>query len=128
MMNSNIQDNRAKIKDEAVKFNFKTPVLVDAAQLLADELNILITAEVVILHPTTREIIFRGPINNRLDYETQKEQPSITYLRDALNAILEDKKPQIFHEIVRGCKVTRLSNYRVESQHLATIYLLVWLR
>ena len=109
MINSNIQDSRESINKESINYGFKIPVLVDSAQLIADELDIKITAEVIILHPITREILYRGPINDRLDYEVQKNKPSATYLRDALDAILKNKKLESRKEMARGCKVTRLS-------------------
>ncbi|RDK85445.1 copper type II ascorbate-dependent monooxygenase-like protein [Marinirhabdus gelatinilytica] len=110
MVNSNIQDDRAEIAMEAKEYNFKVPVLVDNAQLIAEELDITITAEAIVLHPTTRKILYRGPLNNRLDYEAQKEIASETYLRDALDAIAKGKTPKNKQEVTRGCTVTRLSN------------------
>ncbi|MEP0264844.1 redoxin domain-containing protein [Dokdonia sp.] len=107
MINSNMQDSRNTIAKEASDFNLKVPVLHDATQLIADALDISITAEAIILDPTTREIIFRGPLNNRLDYETQKSKPTETYLRDALDAILINQIPVSKQEVTRGCRVTR---------------------
>lgn len=126
MINSNMQDDRSEILSEANEFNFSIPVLVDTAQLVADALDINTTAEAIVLHPTTRRILYRGPINNRLDYETQKNSASETYLKDALNTILEGKSVASKKEITRGCTVTRLSsiekittfNY---SDHIAPI-------
>ncbi len=116
MVNSNIQDSKETVKKEATEFNFKVPVLLDKYQLIAEELDITITAEVIILHPTTRQILYRGPINNRLDYESQKIKPTQTYLRDALLAILKKKKPTREQEVTRGCKVTRLSVLEKEKK------------
>ncbi len=107
MINSNMQDSRNTIAKEASDFNLEVPVLHDDAQLIADALDIKITAEAIVLHPTTRTIIFRGPLNNRLDYETQKTKPTETYLRDALDAILENQAPISKQEVTRGCRVTR---------------------
>lgn len=126
MINSNIQDDRSEILSEAKEFNFTTPVLVDSAQLLADALDINSTAEAIVLHPTTRKILYRGPINNRLDYEVQKNSASETYLKDALNAILKGKSVASKKEITRGCTVTRLSTIEKNStfnysDHIAPI-------
>lgn len=107
MINSNMQDNRNTIAKESADFKFEVPVLSDDVQLVADALDITITAEAIILDPTSREIIFRGPLNNRLDYETQKSTPTETYLRDALDAILANQKPVNKQEMTRGCRVTR---------------------
>jgi len=76
MLNSNLQDDREKIKKEALEFGFEVPVLVDSAQLVADELDITLTAEAIILHPTTREILYRGPINNRLNSRCKRTSPA----------------------------------------------------
>lgn len=107
MLNSNLQDDRAKIAKEASEFGFEVPVLVDSGQWIADELDITLTAEAIVLHPTTREILFRGPINDRLDYEAQKDYVSKTYLKDALDAILAGSLPKKKEQMARGCKVTR---------------------
>lgn len=110
MINSNIQDNRASIAKESEKYDFKVPVLNDKAQILADALDIEVTAEIIILAPTTREIVFRGPINNRLDYETQKAEATETYLIDALEAIIDNKTPTSKQEVTKGCRVKRLKS------------------
>lgn len=109
MLNSNPQDDRINTHKEAQEFEFEVPVLLDSAQLLADEFDINSTAEAIALHPVSREILFRGPINNRLDYEAQKVAPTETYLRDALDAILKGKTELGSEPTVKGCKVTRLS-------------------
>lgn len=109
MINSNLQDDRAKIKKEAEEFEFSTPVLIDNVQLIADELDINITAEAIVLDPVSREIIFRGPINDRLDYEFQKGEPKKTYLRDALDQLLKTDTIKNRMILAKGCKVTRLS-------------------
>jgi peroxiredoxin len=109
MINSNTQDDRNEIQKEAQAYNFKVPVLVDNAQLIADALEITTTAEAIVLHPTTRKILYRGPIHNRLDYESQKDAPTETYLKDALQNILQGKETTTMAEVTRGCTVTRLS-------------------
>lgn len=117
MINSNIQDNRKSIKKEADDFKFNIPVLVDSAQLIADELDIKITGEVIILHPTKRTIIYRGPINDRLDYESQKDIVQKKYLRKALDLILSNKEVAENSIPAKGCRVTRLSSTE-EKNHL----------
>jgi hypothetical protein len=108
MLNSNIQDDRGKIANEAETFNFEVPVLVDSAQLIADALDITITAEAIVLHPVTREVLFRGPINDRLDYEAKKDNVENHYLVDALDEILSGSLPKKKIQLAKGCKVTRL--------------------
>lgn len=115
MINSNIQDDTEEILAEAKNFKFQVPVLLDQSQLVADALDIQITAEAIVLHPTTRQILYRGPLNDRVDFETQKNQPNNVYLRDALDALLKNKPITSHQEVTRGCTVTRLTNIYKED-------------
>ncbi len=109
MINSNTQDDRAKIKAEAASFSWEIPVLDDSAQLLAEELNITVTTEVFVLEPTSREILYRGPISDKYSFETQKTHAENEYLRMVLDDISEGKKPSITKKFAKGCKVNRIS-------------------
>ena len=115
MLNSNIQDGRESVAKEAETYQFQVPVLMDSNQLLADVLDINTTAEAIVLHPTSREVLYRGPINNRLDFEAQKNEPTETYLKDALNALSNHKSIDKAFELTKGCKVTRLSKTQKED-------------
>jgi len=89
--NSNIQDTPEAITREAEKFGIDFPILKDEGQVLARTLGVERTAEVFIVNPRTRDVLFRGPINDQLGYETQKNNASEHYLKDALNAVLAGK-------------------------------------
>ncbi|MDC8004939.1 redoxin domain-containing protein [Aureisphaera galaxeae] len=115
MLNANLQDSRESVRKEAEDFNFQVPVLLDSNQLFADALDINTTAEAIILHPTTREVLYRGPVNNRLDFEGQKSAPTESYLRDALTTLLQGQTIAKTFEVTKGCKVTRLSKTQKED-------------
>jgi len=115
MLNPNLQDTRSAIKKEAIDYNFNVPVLVDDQQLLADAFDINTTAEAIVLHPTSREVLYRGPINNRLDFEGQKEKASENYLVDALNAIVNQQAISLSYQVTKGCKVTRLKQLEKDT-------------
>ena len=89
--NSNIQDSPAAIRKEAEEFGIDFPIMKDEGQKLAKALGVERTAEVFIVDPRTRDVLFRGPINDQLGYETQRNQASEHYLKDALNAVLAGK-------------------------------------
>ena len=114
MLNSQLQDDRHEVKEEAQAYDFPVPVLMDDAQLLAEALDITLTSELIILHPTTRNVLFRGPINNRLDYEAQRP-PTETYAREALDAILNDTPLPESTAMAKGCTVSRRSQMREET-------------
>lgn len=88
MLNSFVQDDMDRIKKEAEEFNVQVPILKDADQSVARSMGVERTAEVFIVDPRTREIHFRGPINDALGYETQRSSASNHYLRDALETVM----------------------------------------
>ena len=88
MFNSNIQDNLDRIAREANEFGIDFPIMKDEGQKLAKALGVERTAEVFVVNPRTQEVLFRGPINDQLGYETQRNEASAHYLKDALNTVL----------------------------------------
>jgi peroxiredoxin len=86
--NSNIQDSPAAIQKEANEFGIDFPILKDEGQKLAKALGVERTAEVFIVDPRTRDVLYRGPINDQLGYETQRNNASEHFLKDALNTVL----------------------------------------
>lgn len=88
MLNSFIQDDFPRIRKEAEDFKIDFPILKDADQSVARSLSVERTAEVFIVDPRTREVLFRGPIDDSLGYETQRTHTQHNYLRDALNAVM----------------------------------------
>ena len=88
MLNPQMQDNRTSIAKEAEEFGYDIPILVDETQLVAESLGVDRTSESFIINPRTSAVIFRGPIDDRLGYESQKPAAKNHYLKDALNALL----------------------------------------
>lgn len=88
MLNSFIQDDIPRIQNEAKEFNIDFPILKDADQSVARSLGVERTAEVFIVNPRTGEVVFRGPIDDSLGYETQRVVTEHNYLRDALDTVL----------------------------------------
>ncbi|MCG8415005.1 MAG: redoxin domain-containing protein [Pseudomonadales bacterium] len=88
MFNANIQDDLKRINREATEFGIDFTILKDSEQLLAKSLGVERTAEVFIIDPKTQDVLFRGPINDQLGYETQRNEAHDEYLKDALNTVL----------------------------------------
>jgi peroxiredoxin len=89
MLNSFIQDDIPRIAKEAEDFKIDFPILKDADQSVARSLGVERTAEVFIIDPKTRKVLFRGPIDDSLGYETQRVNTEHNYLRDALDTVME---------------------------------------
>ena len=88
MFNANIQDDIKRINREATEFGIDFTILKDDGQALAKSLGVERTAEVFIIDPNTQDVLFRGPINDQLGYETQRNEAHDEYLKDALNTVL----------------------------------------
>ena len=88
MFNANIQDDLPRIAQEAEEFGIDFPILKDEGQAIAKALGVERTAEVFIVEPRSREVLYRGPINDKLGYETQRNTAKAHYLKDALQTVL----------------------------------------
>lgn len=88
MFNANIQDDLKRIGRESTEFGIDFPIMKDEGQVLAKALGVERTAEVFVIDPKTQEVLFRGPINDQLGYETQRNEAHDEYLKDALNTVL----------------------------------------
>jgi hypothetical protein len=78
----------------------------DEGQQLAKALGVERTAEAFVINPKTKEVLYRGPINDQLGYETQRNNANQWYLKDALDKILAGE-PVDMDEVPdsKGCLV-----------------------
>ncbi|MEE9373753.1 MAG: redoxin domain-containing protein [Saprospiraceae bacterium] len=112
MINSNIQDNRASVKAEIEDFKMMgIPVLIDKDQLVGDLLDIDITAECFVISPKDWTLQYRGPLNDRIGYESQKNNASNHYLKNALDMVINNEKIETAFVNTKGCAVARLSKH-----------------
>ena len=79
MLNSNIQDTREQIVQEAKEWGFDIPILMDSNQLVGEQLGVSRTAEVFVIDPKTWKVAYHGPLDDRITYERQKAQASETW-------------------------------------------------
>ena len=105
MLNSNIQDTRDSIAREAKEFGIELPVLVDEAQLVGEALGVVRTAEVFVIDPESWEVVYRGPMHDRITYEHQKPEATEHYLADALDAVLAGKPVEAAKREAVGCLI-----------------------
>lgn len=88
LINSSLQDSYASISEEVDEFGIDFPVLVDDAQLIGEALELDRSGEVLVIDTSNWSVAYRGPVNDRLGYETQRKEASEHYLADALGAIV----------------------------------------
>jgi len=106
MVDSNLQDDRKSIAEEAKEFGVGSiPILMDESQALAKTLGIHRTAEAVAISTTNWTIIYRGAIDNQLKEGAKKPDASETYLENALNEFLAEKPVTVANTKVSGCLI-----------------------
>jgi peroxiredoxin len=105
MINSNLQDSRNSIAKEAQEFGIDFPILVDETQLIGESLGIERTADAFVVDPKTWKVVYRGSLDDRLGYETQKFAAANNYVADALDAVLADKPVKLAAVEAKGCIV-----------------------
>jgi len=105
MLNANLNDDRTEIATEAAEYGIDVPILKDEAQLIAASLGVTRTAEVFVINPAGWEIVYRGPLNDRISYERQKQAASDHYLKDTLNEVLAGSAVSTPTRATKGCIV-----------------------
>lgn len=110
MINSNIQDNRTTIAKEAEEYDISIPILVDETQLIGESLGLVRTGEVFVINPKTWSVVYTGPLNDRLTYESQKATTKHHYLKDALNDLLANETVKVTSAEPVGCLINMPEN------------------
>jgi hypothetical protein len=105
MLNPNLHDNRAAVQAEAKEFGYDIPILLDASQLVGEALAVTRTAEVYVIDTKTWNVAYRGPVDDRLNYERQRATAKEKYLIDALDNVLAGKPVAVVKRESPGCIV-----------------------
>ena len=105
MLNSAIQDSVAAIAKEKAEFGFDAPILKDANQLVGEQLGVTRTGEFIVIDPKTWKITYRGPLDDRLDYGTQKAKAEHTWAADAIEATLAGRPALAATKQTAGCLI-----------------------
>ena len=90
LLNPTLQDTQDSVNKEAAEFGFGLPVLLDRTQKVGESFGVDRTAEVFVIDPKSWTLVYHGPIDDRLNYETQRPVHH-PYLSDALDAVIAGK-------------------------------------
>ena len=121
LINSNPQDDRATLTQEAAEFGIDLPILRDETQLVGEALGVTRTAEMFVIDPRTWKLAYRGPIDDRLSLGAQKPEAKNRYLADALTAVLADKPVAIKETDAVGC-IVNLTERDRKAEHAKISY------
>ncbi len=121
MINSNAQDDRAALAQEASEFGIDLPILRDETQLVGEALGVTRTADVFVIDPRTWKLAYRGPVDDRLSLGAQKPTAQHHYLADALKSILENKPVAVKEVEAVGC-IVNLTERDRKAEHAKISY------
>jgi peroxiredoxin len=105
MVNSNPQDTPEMIAAEAKDFEQPIPILKDTDQKVGKALGAKRTAEMYIIQPKTWQVLYHGPIDDRLSYGQEKAVATKHYLSDALDEVLASKPVTVEQTQANGCLI-----------------------
>jgi mono/diheme cytochrome c family protein/peroxiredoxin len=105
LVNSNLQDDRDAIAKEAAEFGIDFPILMDDTQLIGESLGVTRTADVFVIDPRNWKLVYRGAVDDRLAYGTQRPAARNHYLTDALDATLQTRPVTVAQTEALGCLV-----------------------
>lgn len=105
MLNANLQDQPGAILQEAEAFGIDWPILNDETQRVGKSLTLIRTAEVLVIDPSTWNIAYRGPINDRQVYERQKAEAANHFVAAAINSVLTGEAVEVPRRDTLGCLI-----------------------
>ncbi|MFB0988788.1 MAG: redoxin domain-containing protein, partial [Gammaproteobacteria bacterium] len=88
MINSTGSVDKLAMREAAEKEDITLRILMDDTQLVAKELGLSRTAEVAILDPTAKEVVYRGALNDRFSEGSRARRAKEHYVADALTAFI----------------------------------------
>lgn len=93
----------ADAAQHAAQYRLPFPVLLDPTHVLARPAGVTVTPEAVLLAPTG-DVLYRGRIDDRYNAQGVRREVATTRdLQDALQAVLDGKKPPVFETKAFGC-------------------------
>lgn len=105
MLNPNLQDNRDEVIQEAKDYGYNLPILMDAKQVVGEQLGVQRTAEVFVINPKTWQVLYHGPVDDRLSYGLQKDVADNPWADQAIQAALDGKTVAVTQRDSQGCLI-----------------------
>src|SRR5258706_13607139 len=105
LIDSHLQGGGDAVARESTGLGSALPILIEETQRIGEALGIDRTADFFVVDPKTSQLVYRGPMDDRLSYGAQKPDAKTQYLTDALDAILAGKPVAIARAEALGCLV-----------------------
>lgn len=106
-INSNRHDSITEIAEFAKLTKTEYPLLKDPANRVADAFGAQRTPEVY-LFDANRKLVYRGAIDDQCSYGKQKPHADNRYLLDAIEALEDQRQPEVQFVEAEGCLIGRV--------------------
>ncbi len=110
-------DDKAVIVQAAAEAEIELPILVDDTQLVSEEIGVTHGAQVIVIVPATKEIVYSGSINDRFTEGSTRRRAREHYLREVLEAVVADEEITLVGQQSSGEAIT----FTARDQHAAGI-------
>jgi len=108
----NTKINQKKLQQLLKEFPIKPRLVYDTNKSVSKRLAFTVTPEVVVEN-ANNEVVYSGAIDDRfVEFGKSKKHSILPYLSNALDAIIQGKKPQIVSSKAFGCYIS----YKSEKQ------------
>ncbi len=107
MINANLQDDRESVAEEAADYGVDMPILLDRAQSVTRMLGTERTNEALLIDLQRREVVYRGAVDDRIDFGAARNEAEAHWLQDAIEAFLAGDPIETAHTEALGCLITQ---------------------
>lgn len=119
MIDANPQDDRSALRAEAALLGTDIPILRDDSQLVVESLRVTRTGEAILLDPKTWRLVYRGPLDDRLQDGAARPVARRRYLVEALDAHLAGRPVAVDTPAALGCAITPLAAGGADQREVA---------
>jgi peroxiredoxin len=106
LLDSTGSDDKSAITAAASKAKVNVPVLIDDTQLVAEELDVTRNAQVIVINPSNKAIVYNGSLNDRFTEGSSQRRARDHYLRDALEAVVGGNEIAVAAQPSNGEQIT----------------------
>ena len=104
-LNSHLGDSVSKIAREVKDYDVKIPVLKDPDQSVIKDLQFKVSTETAVLDPKDWSVIYRGPIDDQINFDVKKATHTKPWLAEAIQRHLSGKPPEHLAHRTFGCYI-----------------------
>ena len=116
MIDSSGAVDKVAMREVAQDNDITLPILMDDTQLVALELGLTRAAEVVIINPVAKTVVYRGALNDRFSEGSRARRAKQHYVADALEAMLAGAEIPVAQLLSKGDEIDfSVSTARADS-------------